>query len=139
MHCRSTIAFIIKPSAVSCCIQRILPGLSFSMIYGSVLTKTNRIARILARGKKKIITRKPRCMTTKSLVVVTSLLILLESSIIIAILIWQPGSAKVSFYTLQWARVAWIPVLELSSEIRFPDKARKFNKNAGVSWNGIYL
>ena len=39
-----------------------LPGLSFAMIYAALVTKTNRIARILA-GNKKILTRKPRFMS----------------------------------------------------------------------------
>lgn len=66
------------------------------MIYGSVLTKTNRIARILARGKKKIITRKPHCMTTTSLLLITMLLVVIELAIIIGVLIWQPVATEVS-------------------------------------------
>lgn len=111
---RSTIAFLVKPTTTSCYITRILPGLSFSMIYGSVLTKTNRIARILARGKKKIITKKPRCMTTASLVVVTVMLIGVELGIIVAILLWQRPATEVCDgdahrFCWLWAwRIFWI-------------------------------
>ena len=45
---------VAKPSLLTCYLTRILPGLSFSLIYGGLVTKTNRIARILAGSKKKI-------------------------------------------------------------------------------------
>mgnify|MGYP001796604587 FL=1 len=93
---RSTIFFVVKPSIVSCHLARILPGLAFSMMYGSVLMKTNRIARILARGKKKIITRKPRCVSTWSLMAVTGLLVAVEVAMIIAMLALKPAEARVS-------------------------------------------
>jgi len=94
---RSTIAFVLKPTTVTCYITRILPGFSFSMIYGAVLTKTNRIARILARGKKKILPKKMHCMKTWSLVSITVLLIAVELSIIISMLVWDPAAAEVSW------------------------------------------
>ena len=53
---------VARQNPVTCYFTRILPGLSFSLIYGSLVTKTNRIARILD-GKNKIITQKQRCMS----------------------------------------------------------------------------
>lgn len=59
----ATFPILAKPSWLSCCLSRLLPGLSFAMIYASLLTKTNRIARILAGSKKRFPTRKPRFMS----------------------------------------------------------------------------
>lgn len=58
----ATLPLLARPTAFSCAATRILPGLSFAMIYAALVTKTNRIARILA-GNKKIMTRKPRFMS----------------------------------------------------------------------------
>lgn len=41
----TTFALLAKPSALTCFITRVLPGLSFAMIYAALVTKTNRIAR----------------------------------------------------------------------------------------------
>jgi hypothetical protein len=43
-----------------------LPPIAFSAIYSALLTKTNRIARILAGSKKRILTKKPRFLSTFS-------------------------------------------------------------------------
>ncbi|CAL4121485.1 unnamed protein product, partial [Meganyctiphanes norvegica] len=85
----TTLSLIARPSVVTCAISRVIPGLSFAMIYAALVTKTNRIARILA-GNKKIMTRKPRFMTSNAQVVITSLLISIEVGIIIAMLILEP-------------------------------------------------
>lgn len=60
--------------------NRILPGISFSMIYASLFVKTNRIARILAGSKKRFPTRKPRFMSAGAQLLLTSILILIEVS-----------------------------------------------------------
>uniref|UniRef100_A0A7N8WLA2 Metabotropic glutamate receptor 1 n=1 Tax=Mastacembelus armatus TaxID=205130 RepID=A0A7N8WLA2_9TELE len=54
---------IARPTVASCYLQRLLVGLSSAMCYSALVTKTNRIARILAGSKKKICTRKPRFMS----------------------------------------------------------------------------
>jgi hypothetical protein len=65
---------VAKPTIVTCYFTRILPGLSFAMVYGALVTKTNRIARIL-EGTKKIITKKPRFMSASSQVIITCILV----------------------------------------------------------------
>ncbi|CAM1291850.1 GRM1 (predicted) [Pycnogonum litorale] len=90
----TTFVLLTKPTMVSCYITRILPGLSFSMIYAALVTKTNRIARILAGSKKKIITKKPRFMSATAQVVITCLLILIEVGIIVFMLLWEPPDWK---------------------------------------------
>lgn len=54
---------LAKPTEISCAVSRLMPGISFAMIYASLLTKTNRIARILAGSKKRFPTRKPLFMS----------------------------------------------------------------------------
>lgn len=62
----ATFVLIATPTAFTCGAGRIIPGVSFSLIYGALVTKTNRIARILAGSKKKIMTRKPRFMSASA-------------------------------------------------------------------------
>jgi hypothetical protein len=49
------------------------------MVYGALVTKTNRIARIL-EGTKKIITKKPRFMSASSQVIITCILVGIATS-----------------------------------------------------------
>lgn len=58
----SSLVLLGKPTLVTCVLSRLLPGISFAMIYAALLTKTNRIARILS-GTKKIRTRKLKFMS----------------------------------------------------------------------------
>lgn len=61
-----TFAIVSRPSFFTCFISRTLPPISFSIVYSALLTKTNRIARILAGSKKRILTKKPRFLSTFS-------------------------------------------------------------------------
>ena len=83
LFCHLT-AFIIlqKPSFIICVLTRLLPGISFSMIYGSLVTKTNRIARLLARSKKKIITKRLKFMGARHQLVIACLIIVTEIIIV---------------------------------------------------------
>ena len=76
----SVFPILARPSEFSCQVSRMLPGISFSMIYASLLVKTNRIARILAGSKKRFPTRKPRFMSASAQLVITNLLISVEVS-----------------------------------------------------------
>ena len=58
----SSLPLLHEPTKMSCAFSRILPGLSFAMIYSALVTKTNRIARILS-GNKKIRIRKLKFMS----------------------------------------------------------------------------
>lgn len=89
----TTFIIVIRPITATCYILRILPGFAFAMIYGALLTKTNRIARILAGSKKRILTKKPRFLSTRAQVVITWLLVSIELVIITAILIYEPAKA----------------------------------------------
>ena len=95
----TTFPLVAKPSLLTCYLTRILPGLSFSLIYGALVTKTNRIARILAGSKKKIMTRKPRFMSACAQVVITCIIIGIECAIITVMLIIEPADSKLVYPT----------------------------------------
>ncbi|KAG8194668.1 hypothetical protein JTE90_003138 [Oedothorax gibbosus] len=92
-----TFALLAKPTHTSCFLTRVMPGLSFAMMYAALVTKTNRIARILAGSKKKIITKKPLFMSGAAQVVITWLIISVECSIIGAMLILEPADSMFSY------------------------------------------
>nr|XP_040037467.1 glutamate receptor, metabotropic 5a [Gasterosteus aculeatus aculeatus] len=85
-----TFSLIAKPHIVYCYLQRLGIGLSPAMSYSALVTKTNRIARILAGSKKKICTKKPRFMSACAQLVIAFLLILLQFGIIVALFIIEP-------------------------------------------------
>uniref|UniRef100_A0A8C7M456 Glutamate metabotropic receptor 5 n=1 Tax=Oncorhynchus kisutch TaxID=8019 RepID=A0A8C7M456_ONCKI len=85
-----TFSLIAKPHAAHCYLQRLGIGLSPAMSYSALVTKTNRIARILAGSKKKICTRKPRFMSACAQLIIASLLILLQLGIIVALFLMEP-------------------------------------------------
>ncbi|XP_078618482.1 metabotropic glutamate receptor 1-like [Branchiostoma floridae x Branchiostoma japonicum] len=93
----SAFPLLAKPDQVTCYLQRICVGLSFSMCYSALVTKTNRIARILAGSKKKIITRKPRFMSATAQVMISFALIFLEGiSIAITVVLYPPSAEAYS-------------------------------------------
>ncbi|KAJ8347825.1 hypothetical protein SKAU_G00264140 [Synaphobranchus kaupii] len=85
-----TFCLIAKPHVVYCYLQRVGIGLSPAMSYSALVTKTNRIARILAGSKKKICTKKPRFMSACAQLVIAFLLIVLQLAIIVALFIMEP-------------------------------------------------
>ncbi|XP_027028252.1 metabotropic glutamate receptor 1b isoform X2 [Tachysurus fulvidraco] len=92
---------IAKPTVASCYLQRLLVGLSASMCYSALVTKTNRIARILAGSKKKICTRKPRFMSAWAQVVITFILISLQLTLEITLIILEPPSPIKSYPSIR--------------------------------------
>lgn len=61
------------------------------------MTKTNRIARILAGSKKRILTKKPRFMSSASQVVISCLLICIEIGILTFTLVKEPADATLDY------------------------------------------
>lgn len=61
---------LLRPSKIPCALQRIFPGLAFTIIYAALVTKTNRIARIL-EGSKRILLKKQRFLSTPAQLVIT--------------------------------------------------------------------
>lgn len=64
------------------------------MSYSALVTKTNRIARILAGSKKKICTKKPRFMSACAQLVIAFILICVQLGIIVALFIMEPPNIK---------------------------------------------
>ncbi|XP_028858325.1 metabotropic glutamate receptor 1 isoform X2 [Denticeps clupeoides] len=81
---------IARPTVASCYLQRLLVGLSSAMCYSALVTKTNRIARILAGSKKKICTRKPRFMSAWAQVVIAFILISIQLTLEVTLIILEP-------------------------------------------------
>ncbi|XP_076129316.1 metabotropic glutamate receptor 1-like [Alosa pseudoharengus] len=88
---------IARPTVVSCYLQRLLVGLSSAMCYSALVTKTNRIARILAGSKKKICTRKPRFMSAWAQVFIASMLISLQLTLEVVLIIMEPPEPVKSY------------------------------------------
>lgn len=96
----ATFALIAKPTRYTCLASRLLPGLGLAIIYAALVTKTNRIARILAGSKKRIITKKPRFMSSSAQVVITCILICAEIAITVFTLIREPANRMLKYPTL---------------------------------------
>ncbi|KAL7071454.1 hypothetical protein ACQ4LE_009222 [Meloidogyne hapla] len=75
-------ALLARPSFIACFFSRTLPPIAFASIYSALFTKTNRIARILAGSKKRILTKKPRFLSTFSQVVITWTLVGIQCIIV---------------------------------------------------------
>ena len=93
----TTFPLLAKPTKATCFVSRVLPGFSFAMMYAALVTKTNRIARILAGSKKRIITKKPRFMSGTAQVVITFILISIESGIIATMLVREPADKMLHY------------------------------------------
>uniref|UniRef100_A0A914GQ16 G-protein coupled receptors family 3 profile domain-containing protein n=1 Tax=Globodera rostochiensis TaxID=31243 RepID=A0A914GQ16_GLORO len=77
-----TYVLLAPASDVVCFFTRTVPPIAFSAIYSALFTKTNRIARILAGSKKRILTKKPRFLSTFSQVVITWALVGVQCAIV---------------------------------------------------------
>ncbi|GJQ77084.1 hypothetical protein Trydic_g23655 [Trypoxylus dichotomus] len=100
----SVFPMIAEPSAITCGLCRFMPGLGFAMMYGALLTKTNRIARILAGSKKRFPTRKRLFMSTTSQLCITLFLIAVEVFISAWMLLEQPPNFKFTYYKFRTIR-----------------------------------
>ncbi|KAK2490573.1 hypothetical protein MC885_016517, partial [Smutsia gigantea] len=92
---------IAKPTTTSCYLQRLLVGLSSAMCYSALVTKTNRIARILAGSKKKICTRKPRFMSAWAQVIIASVLISVQLTLVVTLIIMEPPMPILSYPSIK--------------------------------------
>ncbi|KAJ7990804.1 hypothetical protein DPEC_G00290710 [Dallia pectoralis] len=92
---------IARPTVVSCYLQRLLVGLSAAMCYSALVTKTNRIARILAGSKKKICTRKPRFMSAWAQLVIAGLLVSVQLTLEITLIVLEPPMPVKSYPSIR--------------------------------------
>lgn len=101
----ATFPILAKPAPLTCALSRTMPGISFAMIYASLVTKTNRIARILAGSKKRFPTRKPRFMSGTAQVFISCLLIGIEVAVAGGMLVVEPARATHVYPTLDRAQL----------------------------------
>ncbi|KAF3702881.1 Metabotropic glutamate receptor 1 [Channa argus] len=92
---------IARPTVASCYLQRLLVGLSSAMCYSALVTKTNRIARILAGSKKKICTRKPRFMSAWAQMIIAFMLISVQLTLEITLIILEPPEPIKSYPSIR--------------------------------------
>jgi hypothetical protein len=97
----TTFFLLAKPTKETCFVTRVLPGFSFAVIYASLVTKTNRIARILAGSKKRIMTKKLRFMSSSAQVVISFIIICIEVGIIAGMLVVEPADSMLYYPTLE--------------------------------------
>ncbi|KAL0969793.1 hypothetical protein UPYG_G00232380 [Umbra pygmaea] len=92
---------IARPTVVSCYLQRLLVGLSAAMCYSALVTKTNRIARILAGSKKKICTRKPRFMSACAQLVIAGILVSVQLTLEVTLIVLEPPMPVKSYPSIR--------------------------------------
>ncbi|XP_060080563.1 metabotropic glutamate receptor-like [Ylistrum balloti] len=88
-----TFILIAKPSTIMCAIQRFGVGFGFSVIYSSLLTKTNRISRIFDSARRSA--RRPPFISPKSQIVITCILILIQVLFTIVWLVIEPPGTRI--------------------------------------------
>ncbi len=83
-----------------------MPGFSLSLIYSALIVKTNRIARILARSKKRILTKKLRFMSLTAQIVITLVIIGIECVLIAISFFLEPKfGTEINFPTRNVAKL----------------------------------
>ncbi|XP_014609016.1 PREDICTED: metabotropic glutamate receptor [Polistes canadensis] len=80
----NTFLLLVRPTTVTCVLQRFGVGVSFSAVYGALLTKTNRIARIFDAASRSAV--RPRYISPTSQVCIAAALIAFQ---IVLTLIWM--------------------------------------------------
>uniref|UniRef100_A0A183SEB6 G_PROTEIN_RECEP_F3_4 domain-containing protein n=1 Tax=Schistocephalus solidus TaxID=70667 RepID=A0A183SEB6_SCHSO len=93
----SNFVVIWKPVVIGCLLSRVFPGLAFSMLYGALATKTNRIARIL-EGSKRIYLKKQRFLSLTAQLVITALINLVEVTVVVVMLFLEPPGPELRFF-----------------------------------------
>ncbi|XP_077977690.1 metabotropic glutamate receptor 3-like [Glandiceps talaboti] len=84
-----TFFFMLKPSTVVCTCRRWL-GFGMTMIYATLMTKTNRVYRIFKNGRKSA--ERPKFISPRSQIVITSLLISVQIVVTTTAIIINPPS-----------------------------------------------
>lgn len=88
----NTFALLAKPSTESCIMQRFAIGVGFSIIYGALLTKTNRISRIFDSASKSA--QRPSYISPKSQVLITCTLIAVQVVLTLVWMIVEPPGTR---------------------------------------------
>ncbi|XP_013392302.1 metabotropic glutamate receptor 6 [Lingula anatina] len=92
-----TFIIIAKPSGVICGLQKFGIGLCFSLCYSALLTKTNRIARIFAAGKRT--TKRPMFISPRSQLIICGAIVFIQIMIDALWLAVRPPEARYIYPT----------------------------------------
>lgn len=87
----TTFLLILKPTNFVCALTHTFIGCSFSIVYSSLLTKTNRIARIFNASKRSAI--RPSYISPVSQLCICSLLILVQVIVTLLYFVFYPPKA----------------------------------------------
>ncbi|XP_069165254.1 LOW QUALITY PROTEIN: metabotropic glutamate receptor-like [Procambarus clarkii] len=93
----NTFLLLAMPGAIICALQRFGVGFGFSMIYGALLTKTNRISRIFDSASRSA--RRPGFISPKSQVIITCSLVSVQVVATVVWLIIEPPGARNDYPT----------------------------------------
>lgn len=88
----NTFVLLAKPTVMTCIIQRFGIGVGFSIIYGALLTKTNRISRIFDSASKSA--QRPNFISPRSQVIITISLIAIQILITMVWMIVEPPGTR---------------------------------------------
>ncbi|KAJ8977495.1 hypothetical protein NQ317_005754, partial [Molorchus minor] len=88
----NTFALLAKPTTEICITQRFGIGVGFSIIYGALLTKTNRISRIFDSASKSA--QRPCYISPKSQVIITCTLIAVQVLLTLVWMIVEPPGTR---------------------------------------------
>lgn len=86
-----TFILVSKPHEITCGAQKYCIGLSFSIVYSAILTKTNRIARIFRAGKKT--SKRPRFISPRSQLFICGAFVAVQNAVGIVWLLLRPPRA----------------------------------------------
>ncbi|XP_056645279.1 metabotropic glutamate receptor isoform X2 [Diorhabda sublineata] len=93
----NTFALLAKPTTEICITQRFGIGVGFSIIYGALLTKTNRISRIFDSASKSA--QRPSYISPKSQVIITCSLIAVQIILTLVWMIVEPPGTRFHYPT----------------------------------------
>ncbi|XP_060600665.1 metabotropic glutamate receptor 3-like isoform X2 [Ruditapes philippinarum] len=90
-----TVILILKPTPITCAVQRFGVGFGFAIIYSSLLTKTNRISRIFQSARRSA--RRPPFISPKSQIIISTILVTLQVIFTIIWLVLEPPGTRLYF------------------------------------------
>lgn len=90
-----TFSLLAKPTYGNCVGQRFGIGVGFSIIYGALLVKTNRISRIFDNAAKSAI--RPKYISPRSQVIITLILILVQVGITLVWMFIEPPGVRYTY------------------------------------------
>ncbi|XP_017876533.1 metabotropic glutamate receptor isoform X2 [Ceratina calcarata] len=88
----NTFLLLATPTTVTCILQRFGVGVSFSAVYGALLTKTNRIARIFDSASRSAV--RPKYISPASQVCIAAALIALQVVLTLVWMIIEPPGTR---------------------------------------------